>query len=359
MSNASDDALPIPQYSGSYGSVRMQKNSVESPGSLRVRPPISSGYPATKASGALPNTHAKNIFLGAGILLLMLLCIVPVWNAFALLQDANYVFWHGTLLPWWIITLCLLVIVVYVVTVFIFFSLSKPSAQTEQTVMMIANIFITLLGLFLMLISLPLSRQSLETYDNLMHRCANSVQTHRMYEYSQVLQNIRNTPECASKYSVEECSGYEEAKPYTSFLKAMENDFRCSGFCYKPPSALAGGAAPVKNVVALISTSTNEFEDRRFHKNRITPAALLNRDSNMMRQAPQIVTIPATLFSNANYQVSCEGIAARDIKNFAGDIGFQLFYQGVYLVLIAIATGFLKLVGVCVQKGPGTESKLP
>merc|ERR1719162_2496721 len=99
--------------------------------------------------------------------------------------------------------LSIMIIVLYVVTILAFFTYSRPSVRTEQTIMMIANIFITLLGLVLMLISLPLSRQSIETYNNLMHRCDYSEQTHRMYEYSQVLHNIRRTPECAKQFSVE------------------------------------------------------------------------------------------------------------------------------------------------------------
>ena len=66
-------------------------------------------------------------------------------------------------------------------------------------------------------------------------------------------------------------------------------------------------------------------------------------------------TYPPTLFSDANYKASCEGMAARDMRNFAGDIGFQTFYQGIYLVLIAIATGFLKLIGFCVRKDTDRE----
>merc|ERR1719155_351346 len=138
-----------------------------------------------------------------------------------------------------------MIILLYIVTIFAFFSYSRLTVRTEQTFMMIANIFITLLGLVLMLVSLPLSRQSIETYNNLMHRCDYSEQTHRMYEYSQVLHNIRARPDCAKKFSVEECDGYESAPPYTSFLKAMESDFRCSGFCFKAnPLAGAPAAAP-------------------------------------------------------------------------------------------------------------------
>merc|ERR1719240_1222968 len=171
-----------------------------------------------------------------------MLCVVPIWNAASLLHDDNYVFWSGRAVPLWLITLCVVIIVLYVITILSFFTYSRRSVRTEQTIMMIANIFITLLGLVLMLISLPLSRQSIETYNNLMHRCDYSEQTHTLYEYSQVLHNIRGMPDCAGKFSVEECAGFEESPPYTSFLKAMETDFRCSGFCYKP-NPLAGAPA--------------------------------------------------------------------------------------------------------------------
>merc|ERR1740120_74186 len=61
---------------------------------------------------------------------------------------------------------------------------------------------------------------------------------------------------------------------------------------------------------------------------------------------------PPTLFSDANYQASCEGMAARSMINFAGDVGFQTFYQGIYLVLIAISMGVMKLAGYCSHKSP-------
>lgn len=387
----------------------------------------------------------KNVFIGTGVILLAMLCIVPVWNALALLQDINYVFWQGRSVPTWMVSLCVGIIVLYVLTIFSFFSYARPQVQTEQTIMMIANIFITLLGLVLMLLSLPLSQQSIDTYNNLMHRCDYSEQTHRMYEYSQVLHNIRRTPICATKYSVEECAGYEDAPPYTTFLKAMEADFRCSGFCYRPPTSVvaaqvgqagyvgdsskASVAVSSSAVVAVEgqqeqrqeaqdenlknkeqveahqhapatvayahtveehaeeapaavahehaveehaeahnSTASESLAQRshagrqRHHQEYVisldTPvgkqsASLLQRQVNT---PPAVTTVmseyqyPPTLFSDANYQASCEGMAARDMKNFAGDVGFQTFYQGIYLVLIAIATGFLKLIGFCVKK---------
>merc|ERR1719454_1488368 len=174
------------------------------------------------------------------------------------------------------IIICVVIIILYCVTITTFFRHARPQVQTEQTIMMIANIFITLLGLSLMLLSLPLSQQSIDTYNNLMHRCDYSEQTHRMYEYSQVLHNIRRTPLCATKYSVEECAGYEDAPPYTSFLKALESDFRCSGFCYKPPSQIVGKAQ------ALLSKPSKSLR-RKSRTQQREEVALLGGEQNSSR----------------------------------------------------------------------------
>lgn len=300
----------------------------------------------------------KNVFMSVGCVLLSLLAIVPIWNALILMQDSNYIFWAGRRTPECMIACCVIIIFLYAATVAIFFKQGHSSVHTEQSIMMIANIFITLFGLFLMVVSSPLTHQSELTYTNLLHRCANSEQTHRLYEYSQVLQNIRAQPECAKKWTIEECDGYEAAAPYTYFLKGMENNFRCAGFCYTPPPApkvaavvAASGPEPAPGPApapaSLLST-----------KQRARHVSLITEDTHAEERSleasddelTEANVYPPTLFSDRNFQASCEGMAARDMKNFAGDIGLQTFYQGVYLVGIAVVTGFLKLLGFCVRK---------
>lgn len=315
-----------------------------------------------------------NVFVVTGCFLLAMLCTVPLWNAAALMESSNYVFWHGKTVPSYILILCLGVIVLYALTVVTFFQYARPQVQTEQTIMMIANIFITLLGLMLMLISLPLSRQSIDTHNNLMHNCEFSEQTHRMYEYSQVLQNIRSTPKCAAEFSVETCDGYESAPPYTDFLKAMETDFRCSGFCFNQKVVSAAAAdsaeapADANATVSAVASLLHRAGGRAVRRHRevsVTPLALLSTERESLAPsaaqssiiAQPVSSYPPTLFSDANFQASCEGMAARDMKNFAGDIGYQTFYQGIYLVLIAVATGFLKLIGLCVRRDREAEFK--
>jgi len=290
----------------------------------------------------------KNIITAVGSGLLCLLCVVPIWNAMVLMQDSNYVFWAGRSTPQWMIVLCVAIIFLYVAMVSAFFTKAKGAAQSEHTIMMIAFIFTTLFGLFLMMISLPLTHQSELTYTNLLHRCDYSEQTQRLFQYSQVLQNMRADPACATKFSVEECAGYEEAAPYTNFLKGMENNFRCAGFCYKPPPVAMNPSAGLLSVKQHV---------RHRHTDHITKISLIAEGAHSEAADSEVAELlgqstyvyPPTLFSTSNFQASCEGMAARDMKYFAGDIGQQTFFQGIYLILIAIMTGFLKLTSFCVR----------
>lgn len=298
-----------------------------------------------KGSAAKPKLMTPTgIFMVGGTFLLAMLAIVPIWNATALLHDFNYVFWAGRQVPTMMIVACVIIVVLYCTTTGLFACRAHQSVQTEQSILMIGNIFITLFGLFLMMSSIPLSRQAELTSGNLLHSCDYSEETHRVYEYSQVLQNIRATPACAAKVSIEECDGYQVSQPYTGFLKSLETNFRCSGFCYRPPAAS-------KSAAGAKGTSLIQYRKQR-HIDHVTPLSLATESSleTSETELGTSSTYPPTLFSNANFQASCDGMAARGMKNFAGDVGSQSFYQGVYLVLIAIVTGFLKLLGFCVRK---------
>merc|ERR1719240_2313753 len=120
---------------------------------------------------------------------------------------------------YFVIASSIVMIVLYVLAMYLLFNYKHATTQLEQTIMMIASIFITLFGVFLMMTSLPLTHQVNASANNLLHNCDHSQQTHRLYEYSQVLQNIRAMPKCADKFSVEECEGYQDVPPYTTLLK--------------------------------------------------------------------------------------------------------------------------------------------
>jgi len=319
-------------------------------------PVILEAKPATKASAGSGLTP-RLVFLATGTVLLGLVSSVPIMNAVMLIMDMNYVFWLGVSIPLWMIFLSLGVILAYAITIWILFRFPRQQADVEHTILIIANIFITVLGLVLIFISMPLSRQSTETYENLMNKCDSSPQTMRTYEYSQVLHNIRSLPDCYSKYSVEECSGYEDAHPYTGYLKAMERKFLCSGFCYRPPAiasaALAQLGSNATELSASSASSGRSGKRRLLQNGRASLAVDDKAEEEEVRQPRSVKLLKAgyapTLFSDANYQASCDHMAATDMKLFAGDIAHQTFYQGLYMVVIAIAMGFLRLIGFCIR----------
>jgi hypothetical protein len=294
--------------------------------------------------------NTVTVSVGVGSFFLFMLAIVPIWNANSLLKDFNYVFWAGRRVPEFIIVACFLTIMSYAIVAAVFFQKVHASAWSEQNVMMLANVFIILFGLILMIVSLPLEWQAATNFENLMHNCDTSAATHRLYEYSQVLQNIRAQPECQKKYSVEECEGYRESLPYTEYLKMTEFQFRCAGFCYNPAAQQAAQQATASSLLAVGSRAKKQRVDS------VTPLSLA-AESTMTKEyvlqssgTEAASSYPPTLFSDANFKASCEGMAARDMQNFAGDIGRQTFFQGIYLILIAVCTGFLKLMGFCVRK---------
>lgn len=280
-------------------------------------------------------TTPRIVFLSLGFFVFGLLSVVPIWNALCLLKDSNYIFWAGTKSPTYIIVMCVSILLLYALLVSCFFRRQQTMAHIEQTMMMIVHIFITMFGLGLMFLSLPLSHQAELTYSNLMFSCDVAQSSIRLYQYAAVLSTMRSGPDCALKTSVEECDGYEDAPPYTAMLKGMEENYHCAGFCYKP------SFAPV------VSTLSLKQKIRKRYSNQMLK---LGVDANLNASSQSTLPIVApTLFSHARYHASCDGMAARDMKNFAGTIGQQTFLQGLALVLIAVMTGFLKLFSFCMS----------
>lgn len=326
----------------------------------------------------LPPMHQK-VFVPVGTALLTLLAVVPTWNASEMLGDRVNVFFNGTAEPMMLAIGCVGTVFLYFVTSTCFFN----SAHTQQSVLLIGSVFISLLGLVLVTASLPLERRSLMTSNSLMVGCRTGVHTHHLYEYSMGLQQLRAQPDCKWRFSIEECKGFVEFPPYTQLLREIENRFRCSGFCY---DAFAEGAVVLAVVPSFVETqpavprrqleesvhigaSLLQIQHTR-HRNGVrqpgvtgpgnvtalvaasgNPSNFTSRELlSASYQAPAKPSYPPTLFSDAGYQASCQGMLARHTQSVAGDFAFQLFYQGVFLIAIAVAAGFAKLLGHCTNR---------
>lgn len=330
------------------------------PAQLPVLPPRSN---KTK----LPDAAARrSMMLLLGPALLAVLVVFPIWNAYILLHDEIYLFFGGDRVPVVTISLCAGTVVLYALSLMIFFCFARPQAMTEQTVVLIVMMFISLLGLSLVLCALPLAKQAINSHHNILHRCDYSEQTHYLYEYSQSLQSVRQTGDCRQKASVELCSGFAAQSPYTEFLKTMETELRCSGFCYQPselPDFGPGASAlPAANQSAAAEAWPDALDsDFGAGASSLRKGSRVRTGQSPVRlsadQAQRVSLstfrpdeIPPTLFSNANFKAPCDAIAARDMKHLVGDMSYQNFMLGCYLLVIAIASGVLKLLGMCILK---------
>jgi hypothetical protein len=235
-------------------------------------------------------TELWMLFVWGGAFLFAIICIVPIWNSLRLLLNPNYIFWFGSKLPSGIIAGCLLLILLYVVAMHMI--LTCGVFKTDHTVLLLTVVI--LFAIMFVTCSLPLFGRTVALKNDLMYECQHSPITHRTYEYYHVLHNIRAQPECSAKDSVEYCVGYIDSPPYTTYLKQVETNFRCSGFC--------------------------------FNRSRATLAS----------------NAPRTLFSNAMYSTSCDGAAARDLVNSVMSVSDMFFCQGLCLIFVVVIIAMLK-----------------
>lgn len=178
-----------------------------------------------------------------GLLIFSLAVVMPFWNAVRLDDDAIYVYFLGRYYPSWTIAACSGAVLWYVFAMRVFFKYAWAEFRTEHTILMITMVTTATLGLALIIVSVPMRREVNDVYNELFTNCHFGPHTQRLYEYATVLQGLRNTTECATKDSIEQCVGYQVSQPYTGFLKDLERKYHCAGFCWDVETAGAASVA--------------------------------------------------------------------------------------------------------------------
>jgi len=327
----------------------------------------------------------KRTFLVSGILMLAMLDLVPIWNAITLMNDDIFVYFAGGIqTSVRMIWTCFGIIVMFAITLVLFFKFSSKRVQTEQTLFTAISLFVTTLGLAFVGFSLPLRGISDTAYQEMFFNCESGTLTRPLFLHYETLHHIRPDPQCASRLTIENCTGFTATEPYTSVLKTMEQDLRCSGFC-TGSHHITGHFPAVATARAAAKNKTQNGEAMLFQAEE--SQAGLSMGNKLMRHVRrQIISdnigigqlrnntqiaelmkghvnadhpFPPTLFSTANYQTSCDGMGARHMKNFAHDIGAQTWSEGVALVLVSIISGFAVLGEHCVKRGGATSQQRP
>lgn len=303
----------------------------------------------------------KTFFCIAGVLLI-LMTVPPIIEAVTMLNDFNYVFFFGKTVPTTVIVFSIVPIILYGCIIYSYFNYMSFQHRTTQFFMLLVTAFVTCFGLSILMVSLPLSSQVEVGYNAMMYNCEHSPMTHRLFEYSQVLHNIRRQPDCLREESVEKCRGYKESTPYTTYLKYVENTFVCAGFCFRLPEAFvsetnatqpATGMVQLSSQVDALSNALNM--QRRVKKHQGSATQLTLEIDGQRGSSPLVSMYPPTLFSQAGHKTACEAQAARDLRFNIAFIGDYLFWSGLYLVFAGVMTSFLYSMQLCGKQRRGAD----
>jgi len=278
---------------------------------------------------------SKNSFLGVGLIVLVVICALPIWDAAAMLNNVNYAYWGNRALPMVIIAMSAVLIALFFLMTEAFYGRWAQNPQTSQTLVMTASMFVTLVGLMLVLVSLPLAQNAVQTHNDISYNCLANEQSHMIHEEYEKLLSLRKSPACASHYTIEACDGFVMNSPHATYLKAMENTYRCTGFCHEP------------TVAALTQTSAHTSDEplNLLRQQRgARKASLLQSGQRLETEEASVaeaatMAFPPALFSTANYTSSCDGAAARHMINFTRDIAYQMWYMGIILIALSMCMG--------------------
>lgn len=326
-------------------------------------------------AGAQPQpkgaTVSKNGFLILGLSVLIMLWALPVWDAAAMLRDANTSYWLGSsALRWFIAVSALSLVAFYAATEATIgrWRHVPRTPQSLQSLSVMATLFVTVVGLLLILFAMPLQARSYKIYSDLTYECSYGSKTMRTSNAYKGLLALRTSAGCAGRFSVAQCEGFAMT-PEARYLRDMEERFHCSGFCVEGsgPSALQLGsaAAPPDLWPASGAPSHGDEAGRPFLSGRSGPrkggvAPTLARDS--AGQAPgnrsasgtvsrstnrttasmlaTTYAAPPTLFSQANYKFSCDTAAALGVRELALETAHQWWFIGLCLIGGSVFFGY-------------------
>jgi len=322
----------------------------------------------------------KGLFVSFGLPLLLGLCLFPVWDSLALLENFNYVFWEGKELPLMVITACCLIVILFLFSAESMFASRNQEQRDAQSVGSVASFFFTILGLVLVLVSMPMSSRALSTSSRLQLQCQGDSQMRNIQKHYDELLALRTKAACAALPSVEECDGFKAVTPYTAYLKDMENGFKCSGFCHSQATpillgnnATAGGHVELVGHLEALNDTPEPWGSRiltaltsSFLRSETMPASDLEQDlvateertskrgtgnKLKLRRAVDSTSSdrPPALFSSSTFQVSCDGAAARDMLYTARDTGSQNWYLGIALITLSVIMGLWEWGSVTVK----------
>lgn len=310
-----------------------------------------------------PGSISIAVLVASG-LMMAFACWMPFYLAVCLLWDVHYRTWVGWGLSVFVVCFSVLMPMAFVGTIYLIMQRGRGSGvRTEETMVLVGATFASLLGVTLCLTSLPMASSAAGTISRLSFGCdlADPVSAMLVY-HSQVLHNIRNTPQCQTLGSIKDCDGFK-ANYYTNYLFKLERDFDCTGLCTLPspptqppastqtvvaphpaagrvPQGDGGGVTHRSFLMQLNSEQNEAWQQKR---------ALVMTNKTMSGSRTTVFSssqkIPALkLFSDDKTDQRCYPLIADRLQVISTTTGELLFWQGVGLLFVSVGAGATKVI---------------
>jgi hypothetical protein len=260
---------------------------------------------------------------------------------------------------------------VYIVVMWFFLTFADDQFKTDLTIIMVAILISSALGLVLLYASMPLIKQTETLYSELFFNCQFGSRSQPLAEYAASLQQLRTTPACASKKSVEDCDGFKAHQTYTSYLKNLEETEMCAGFCLPPlvdPSDVDATVSAISLRVKTVpkrrkmSVASGKLEiDSKgrgmseghadfLHTGQKAWVARTTASLSQAQRPGEIGKPTPALFSQVSSEISCDGAAARSIEYGGKNVGDMLYNEALTLLIVSILGSLLR-VAVHIKDG--------
>lgn len=293
--------------------------------------------------------------------MMMGVCALPIMGAIATLTDENYQFWLGPTWPWLVIAGCGFVFILFAVTMQLLLNYSLPEHRSQLTMAFTWATFAALLGVILVPLSLLANKEALNIASTISQGCLTAMpQSEMLVDYSQVLYNIRLSPNCTGATSVAECQGYS-ANKYTAYLQYLEQDFHCGPLCPEsPPPARAVHAPdlfteplptekptlqpppmygpPLQNALSFLQADGSLVGQQvKLHSHEAARELAMPSGSGVMETAlPHMQA--KKLFSKGDTRMTCYPLIATRLQVLVSTFGGLWYWEGMGLIIISLLT---------------------
>lgn len=295
--------------------------------------------------GPVETTKLKSValtrgsFLGIGLVVLTLVSALPAWDALMMLQDKDYLTWGNRTWPAIILAVSAGLIVLFTLQTSVSICLWRRDEDnnTSQALLQSGSLFLILLGTMMVLVSFPIKLDSITTWNHLNGNCLDYALAREIHDEYESLLSLRQEPGCSEEYTIEACKGFH-ANPTTDYIKSVEQQLRCAGFCHDFSQAALVQTSAAVSESATPASKASLLRQRRGSGDEMSALQqdlLLRSKEGQTPASSDEWALPA-LFNPGSYTNACEKMVGRHMSFISETLAWQLWVMGFVLIIVSL-----------------------